>query len=76
MCPLAQIATAIVDLVDVEEHLQCSSQVDAEPAEQGLPQGVLLHALDIAGAALEHVGETIDFTAAKDALVIESSLSI
>ena len=70
MCPLAQIATAVVDLVDVQEYLQCAAQVDAEPTEQRLPEGVLLHALDLVGAALEHMGEPIDFTTEIVAVVI------
>ena len=33
----AQITTSIVDLVDVEEDLECSAQVDSEAAQQRLP---------------------------------------
>ena len=47
----AQIAAAIINLVDVKEGLESAAQVDSKAAEQGLPEGILLDTLARLGLA-------------------------
>ncbi len=41
----AEVAAAVVNLINVKENLQRAAEINPEPTQQWLPEGVLLDAL-------------------------------